>query len=129
MREKLATLPLAELRELAKAQGIKGVAGLRKSELIDRLCEIAQEKPEETGRSAAAEGGQAAETRSAVEPRVGAESRAGAESRGEQRPVAEQISAETARTVTRRRRMAWAKPAEPTIPTTVSTASPIPSRI
>ena len=82
MREKLATLPLAELRELAKAQGIKGVAGLRKSELIDRLCEIAQEKPEETGRSAAAEGGQAAETRSAVEPRVGAESRAGAESRG-----------------------------------------------
>ena len=43
MREKLATLPLAELRELAKAQGIKGVAGLRKSELIDRLCEIAQE--------------------------------------------------------------------------------------
>ena len=82
MREKLATLPLAELRELAKAQGIKGVAGLRKSELIDRLCEIAQEKPEETGRSAAAEGGQAAETRSAVETRMGAESRAGAEARG-----------------------------------------------
>ena len=36
MREKLATLPLSQLRELAKSQGIKYVSGLRKSELVDR---------------------------------------------------------------------------------------------
>ena len=42
MREKLETLPLAQLRELAKGQGIKNVSGLRKSELVDRLCEVAE---------------------------------------------------------------------------------------
>ena len=41
MREKLQTLPLTQLRELAKAQGLKGVTTLKKSEIIDRLCEIA----------------------------------------------------------------------------------------
>ena len=41
MREKLQTLPLTQLRELAKAQGLKGVTTLKKAELIDRLCEIA----------------------------------------------------------------------------------------
>lgn len=39
MREKLETLPLAELKELAKAQGIKGASALRKSDLIERLCQ------------------------------------------------------------------------------------------
>lgn len=47
MREKLATLPLAQLRELAKGQGIKNVSGLRKSELIDRLCELAEKEEQE----------------------------------------------------------------------------------
>ncbi len=42
MREKLNTLPLTELRELAKAQGIKGSSGLRKAELIDLLCQAAE---------------------------------------------------------------------------------------
>ncbi|MCI7796161.1 MAG: transcription termination factor Rho [Lachnospiraceae bacterium] len=52
MREKLETLPLAQLRELAKSQGIKNVSGIRKAELIDRLCETAagetvpEEKPQ-----------------------------------------------------------------------------------
>ncbi len=41
MREKLQTLPLTQLRELAKAQGLKGVTALKKAEIIDRLCEIA----------------------------------------------------------------------------------------
>ncbi len=41
MREKLQTLPLTQLRELAKAQGLKGVTTLKKAEIIDRLCEIA----------------------------------------------------------------------------------------
>lgn len=42
MREKLSTLPLAELKELAKAQGIKGSSSMRKSELIDSLCQAAE---------------------------------------------------------------------------------------
>lgn len=40
MREKLQTLSLLQLRDLAKSQGIKGVTTLRKSEIIDKLCEI-----------------------------------------------------------------------------------------
>ena len=53
MREKLETLPLAQLRELAKGQGIKNVSGLRKAELIDRLCETAagENVPEEKTQS------------------------------------------------------------------------------
>lgn len=38
MREKLQTLPLAELKELAKSQGIKGISTLRKAEIIELLC-------------------------------------------------------------------------------------------
>lgn len=44
MREKLQTLPLVQLRELAKAQGIKGVTTLKKAELIERLCEKTDDK-------------------------------------------------------------------------------------
>ena len=44
MREKLETLPLAQLRELAKSQGIRNVSSLRKSELIDRLCAISEQE-------------------------------------------------------------------------------------
>lgn len=39
MREKLQTLPLAELKELAKAKGIKGCSSMRKAEIIDLLCQ------------------------------------------------------------------------------------------
>ena len=46
MREKLETLPLAQLRELAKSQGIRNVSSLRKSELIDRLCAISEQESE-----------------------------------------------------------------------------------
>ena len=54
MREKLQTLPLVQLRELAKAQGIKGVTALKKAELIERLCEAAGEKsPEKTAEPSA----------------------------------------------------------------------------
>lgn len=38
MREKLQTLPLAELKELAKSQGLKGISTLRKAEIIELLC-------------------------------------------------------------------------------------------
>lgn len=47
MREKLETLPMSELREMARAQGMKGVTSLRKSDIIERLCEAAvQSSPE-----------------------------------------------------------------------------------
>lgn len=43
MREKLQTLPLSELKELAKTQGIKGTGPMKKSDIIDLLCEKAEE--------------------------------------------------------------------------------------
>lgn len=46
MREKLQTLPLAELKEMARSSGIKGVSGLRKADIIDLLCKEAEKNPE-----------------------------------------------------------------------------------
>ena len=40
MREKLQTLPLIQLKEIAKSQGMKGVSGMKKSDLIDLLFEL-----------------------------------------------------------------------------------------
>lgn len=49
MREKLETLPLTQLKELAKAQGIKGASTLRKADIIELLCKAAgEEKNEES---------------------------------------------------------------------------------
>ncbi len=45
MREKLQTLPLPVLKEMAKEQGIKGASSLRKAELIEVLCNAAKEAP------------------------------------------------------------------------------------
>ena len=44
MREKLNTLPLVQLKEIAKANGLKGISGLKKAELIDRLMVMAEEQ-------------------------------------------------------------------------------------
>ena len=44
MREKLNSLPLAQLREIAKANGLKGISGLKKADLIDRLMVMAEEQ-------------------------------------------------------------------------------------
>ena len=59
MREKLATLPLTQLKELAKSQGIKNISGLRKAELIDRLCETAKAREQEAPAEAASVSGNA----------------------------------------------------------------------
>ena len=40
MREKLATLPLAELRKIAKEKGIKSVTTIRKSDLIEQIATL-----------------------------------------------------------------------------------------
>lgn len=42
MKEKLQTLPLLELKELAKSQGLKGCSTMRKAELIEALCAAAE---------------------------------------------------------------------------------------
>ena len=55
MREKLETLPLAQLKELAKSQGLKGTSTMKKAELIDLLVKES-EKGVQTGGTAAAEG-------------------------------------------------------------------------
>lgn len=47
MREKLQTLPLSELKEMAKGRGIKGISTLRKAEIIDLLCKEAEREPKE----------------------------------------------------------------------------------
>lgn len=44
MREKLQTLPLVQLKELVKAQGIEGVTGMRKADLIEELCRLAEQE-------------------------------------------------------------------------------------
>jgi len=43
MRERLETLPLSELKELAKSQNVKGTSTMRKQDLIDTLCKKAEE--------------------------------------------------------------------------------------
>ena len=39
MREKYESLPLATLRDLAKARELTGVSGMKKAELIERMLE------------------------------------------------------------------------------------------
>ena len=50
-REQLETLPVAQLKEIAKANDIKGIASLKKAELIDAILQMSEEKTreEETG--------------------------------------------------------------------------------
>lgn len=44
MREKLQSLPVGELREIAKTNGIKSVSTLRKQQLIDMIIEVTEKK-------------------------------------------------------------------------------------
>ena len=39
MREKYESLPLVELREVAKSRGLKGISALRKDELVERMLQ------------------------------------------------------------------------------------------
>ena len=66
MKEKLKTLSLAELKELAKAQGLKGISSMRKQQLIDWLAEHweAEVKKQQEQKEAKAE---AEEVKEAVE--------------------------------------------------------------
>ncbi|MCR5404618.1 MAG: transcription termination factor Rho [Butyrivibrio sp.] len=49
MREKYETLKLSDLRDIAKKRGIKGASGLKKSEIIDLMCDLDEkERAEDT---------------------------------------------------------------------------------
>ncbi len=71
MREKLETLPLTELKAIAKHQGMKGISTMRKSDLIDLLCAKAKELEEK-----AAAGGQASSSAGAMAAQKAQESAA-----------------------------------------------------
>ena len=43
MREKYESLPLATLKELAKARGIKGISTAKKSEIIELMLQKDEE--------------------------------------------------------------------------------------
>ena len=50
MKEKYESLPLSELRQVAKARGLKGISTLRKEQLVERMLQEDEkektEKPE-----------------------------------------------------------------------------------
>ncbi|MBP3274209.1 MAG: transcription termination factor Rho [Butyrivibrio sp.] len=47
MRERYETLKLNDLRDIAKKRGIKGASGLKKSEIIDLMCELDEKEKAE----------------------------------------------------------------------------------
>ena len=55
MREKYETLKLSDLREIAKGAGIKGATTLKKSEIIDALCELEEKAAARKSADASAE--------------------------------------------------------------------------
>lgn len=79
MREKLQTLPLAELKELAKSQGLKGISTLRKAEIIELLCReneaAAQSEAVLQPDSGSSEGREAQSSKENGEPRDSEKSR------------------------------------------------------
>jgi len=48
MKEKLLTLPMSELREIARTNGIKSVTSMRKDSLIEKIIEKTSQNREET---------------------------------------------------------------------------------
>ncbi len=46
MREKLETLSLVQLKDLAKAEGFKGISGMKKADLVELLASHAEKKDE-----------------------------------------------------------------------------------
>ena len=56
MREKLQSLPVGELRKIAKENGIKSVTTLRKQQLVDMILEVTQRKEKEAYPSSNARG-------------------------------------------------------------------------
>ena len=51
MREKLQTLSLVQLKEIAKEQGFKGVSNLNKANIIELLVEFSENRSKEVSNS------------------------------------------------------------------------------
>ncbi len=69
MRKKLESLPLVQLKEIAKANGIKGITGLKKAQLIDRIMEMSEVQNHKSEAEAPAEQTKKPETEAAKEKR------------------------------------------------------------
>ena len=95
MREKYETLSLTVLRELAKARGLKGVSGLKKSDLIDRMV-TEDEKLKEPGAPSESEMEDEGSKKKAEEPK-----RAGDEVQKSDKLEAEQTEPERPEPVNR----------------------------
>ena len=63
MKERYESLPLTELRAVAKARGLKGISSLRKEQLVERML---QEDENDRARAEAEAAGRAAESRAAA---------------------------------------------------------------
>lgn len=83
MREKLQTLPLAELKEMARSSGIKGISALRKADIIDLLCKEAEKNPEARPTEAKRTGRREAPVQESAYPRS-AETQDRQENRGQE---------------------------------------------
>ena len=55
MREKLQSFTLSQLKEIAKSAGLKGITGLKKEELIERLVELDEKMQSEKAAKASEE--------------------------------------------------------------------------
>ncbi len=82
MREKYESLPLSELRQVAKARGLRGISALRKEQLVERMLE--EDEKEGSGKTPAAPSYEA-ETREGKQPRQVSETRPRLHSRLERR--------------------------------------------
>ena len=85
MREKLQSLPMTELREIAKANGIKSVTTMRKESLIDKILEC-QKKDESKVVESKPEVGEARAEAARTESRYEARAESRTESRYEAKP-------------------------------------------
>ncbi len=63
MREKYETLKLNDLREIAKSRGIKSVAGLKKAEIIDLMCQMDEQEAKEKEKAQAPKKAEESENR------------------------------------------------------------------
>ncbi len=83
MREKLASFNLAQLRDIAKSAGLKGISALKKEELIDRLVALDEKmKAEKAAESAVKEAESASAPASDAEKAEAKEEKAGVKEAG-----------------------------------------------
>ena len=66
MREKYESLALADLREIAKARGIKGITAMKKSEVIEAMLSLDEEEKKQKGQAVSTSATPAAATVSAT---------------------------------------------------------------